>query len=127
MIFEQASRLKLRFETNRGFLSTEDLWDLSLTSLDSIYRVINKKLKEESEESLITTRSKSNKELDLKIEILKHVVKVKQEEAELKKARQERLNELELLCNLKQEKQMDALKGMDLESLNKRIAELEEA
>lgn len=127
MIFEQASRLKLRFETNRGFLSTEDLWDLSLTSLDSIYRVINKKLKEETEESLITTRSKSNKELDLKVEILKHVVKVKQEEAELKKARQERLNELELLCNLKQEKQMDALKGMDLESLNKRIAELEEA
>lgn len=127
MIFEQASRLKLRFETTKGFLSTEDLWDLSLTSLDSIYRVINKKLKEESEESLITTRSKSNKELDLKVEILKHVVKVKQEEAELKKARQERLNELELLRNLKQEKQMDALKGMDLESLNKRIAELEEA
>lgn len=127
MIFEQASRLKLRFETNKGFLSTEDLWDLSLTSLDSIYRVINKKLKEETEESLITTRSKSNKELDLKVEILKHVVKVKQEEAELKKARQERLNELELLRNLKQEKQMDALKGMDLESLNKRIAELEEA
>ena len=126
MIFEQASRLKLRFETTKGFLSTEDLWDLSLTSLDSIYRVINKKLKEESEESLITTRSKSNKELDLKVEILKHVVKVKQEEAELKKARQERLNELELLRNLKQEKQMDALKGMDLESLNKRIAELEE-
>lgn len=126
MIFEQASRLKLRFETNKGFLSTEDLWDLSLTSLDSIYRVINKKLKEETEESLITTRSKSNKELDLKVEILKHVVKVKQEEAELKKARQERLNELELLRNLKQEKQMDALKGMDLESLNKRIAELEE-
>lgn len=127
MIFEQASRLKLRFETNKGFLSTEDLWDLSLTSLDSIYRVINKKLKEETEESLITTRSKSNKELDLKVEILKHIVKVKQEEAELKKARQERLNELELLRNLKQEKQMDALKGMDLESLNKRIAELEEA
>lgn len=127
MIFEQASRLKLRFETNKGFLSTEDLWDLSLTSLDSIYRVINKKLKEETEESLITTRSKSNKELDLKVEILKHVVKVKQEEAELKKARQERLNELELLRTLKQEKQMDALKGMDLESLNKRIAELEEA
>lgn len=127
MIFEQASRLKLRFETSKGFLSVEDLWDLSLTSLDGIYRVINKKLKEESEESLITTRSKSNKELDLKVEILKHVVKVKQEEAELKKARQERLNELELLRNLKQEKQMDALKGMDLESLNKRIAELEEA
>lgn len=127
MIFEQASRLKLRFETTKGFLSTEDLWDLSLVSLDSIYRVINKKLKEETEESLITTRSKSNKELDLKVEILKHIVKVKQEEAELKKARQERLNELELLRNLKQEKQMDALKGMDLESLNKRIAELEEA
>lgn len=127
MIFEQASRLKLRFETNKGLLSVEDLWDLSLTSLDNIYRVINKKLKEETEESLITTRSKSNKELDLKIEILKHVVKVKQEEAELKKARQERLNELELLRTLKNEKQIDALKGMSLEDLNKRIVELEEA
>ena len=31
-MFEQAARMKLRFDTPRGALSAEDLWDLPLTS-----------------------------------------------------------------------------------------------
>lgn len=35
-IFQQASRSKLRFATQLGNLSTEDLWDLPLTSVKGV-------------------------------------------------------------------------------------------
>ncbi len=53
-IFENASKTKVRFETSKGEVSVEELWDLSLTSLDSIAKVISKELKEASEESFIS-------------------------------------------------------------------------
>lgn len=124
-MFEKASRLKLRFETSKGFLSTEDLWDLNLISLDNIYRVVNKKIKDMQEDSLLAIRTKDEDELRLKIEIISHIVKVKQEEATAFKQRQVRRAELELLKSLKEEKQVAALKDMSLEDLDKRIEELE--
>lgn len=124
-MFEKASRLKLRFETSKGFLSTEDLWDLNLVSLDNIYRVVNKKIKDMQEDSLLAIRTKDEDELHLKIEIISHIVKVKQEEASAFKQRQVRRAELELLKSLKEEKQVAALKDMSLEDLDKRIEELE--
>lgn len=40
-IFEFATRNKVRFSF-KGLISVEDLWDLSLTNLDSIYKELNK-------------------------------------------------------------------------------------
>jgi len=36
--FKTASKMKLRFNTDRGVLSVEQLWDLSLNSLSSLIR-----------------------------------------------------------------------------------------
>lgn len=124
-IFEKASRLKLRFTTTKGLLSTEDLWDLSLTSLDTIAKAVNKRLKEENEESFITTRSKSNSELELSLDILKHIITVKLEEKEKATLKAERRAELELLRNLRENKKMEALNSLSLEEIDKKMAELE--
>lgn len=124
-IFEKASRLKLRFTTTKGLLSTEDLWDLSLTSLDTIAKAVNKRLKEENEESFITTRSKSNSELELSLDILKHVITVKLEEKEKATLKAERRAELDLLRNLRENKKMEALNSLSLEEIDKKMAELE--
>ncbi len=124
-IFEKASRLKLRFTTTKGLLSVEDLWDLSLTSLDTIAKAVNKRLKEENEESFITTRSKSNSELELSLDILKHVITIKLEEKEKATLKAERRAELDLLKNLRENKKLEALNSLSLEEIDKRMADLE--
>lgn len=123
--FEQASRLKLRFATTKGLLSTEDLWELSLTSLDSIAKTVNKKIKEDSEESFITTRSKADKELVLSLDILKRVIEVKIQEAEDKKNKTEKAAQLSLLKELKANKQLQELQSLTSQEIEDRINALE--
>lgn len=123
--FEKATKVKLRFSTTRGQLSVEDLWDLNLESLDGIAKSVNKKLKEESEESFISTKTKSNTELELKLDILKHVISVKLAEKEAKAERAERNAKLSTLKGLLEQKQFDELGQKSSEDIKKMIAELE--
>lgn len=124
-IFEKASKSKLRFATGRGQLATEDLWDLSLESLDTIAKAVNKQLKAETEESFIGKKSKSNETLELQLEILKHIIAVKLQEKEVKAQRAERNAKLAQLRELAASKANEALAGSSLEDINRMIAELE--
>ena len=78
-LFETATRNKMRFPF-RGMVSVEDLWDLSLTNLDSVFKTLNAEAKKSEEESLLETKSKENEELSNKIEIVKYIVNIKLEE-----------------------------------------------
>lgn len=123
--FEKATKQKLRFNTSKGLLSVEDLWDLSLISLDSIAKSVNKTLKEEQEESFIAVRTTANNTLQLRLDILKHIITVKLEEKEKAKVRAERVGQLETLKNLAASKKIEELGSKSLEDINKMIAELE--
>lgn len=125
-IFIAASRNKLRFETSKGYLTTEDLWDLSLSSLDNIAKAINRQLKDSQEESFIKKKSNSaNSLLELALEVLKTVINTKQEEADKKAAANQKKAELETLKNLLQEKKGDELKGLSASEIEDRIKALE--
>jgi hypothetical protein len=83
-IFERASRQKLRFQSHVGELSTEQLWDLPLTSkdgrvnLDAIARAIHAELKGLEEVSFVECKPDPRKdELELDLEVLKHIIAVK--------------------------------------------------
>ena len=82
-IFEIATRNKIRFSF-KGIIAVEDLWDLSLVSLDSIYKTLNSKNKQVKEESLLNTKTKDDEMLETQIEIIKHIVAVKQAEMKSK-------------------------------------------
>lgn len=69
-------------------------------------------------------KSKTNEELTLKLEIVKHVIAVKQQEAELRKAYAQRQAERELLTSLKEKKQVEALEGLSVEEIEARLARL---
>ena len=88
-MFEKASKQKLRYKVTSGTISTEDLWDLDLDSLDLLAKTLNKAIKDSEEESFIKSKSTANTTLELKFEIVKHVIEVKlQLEDERKSAKE---------------------------------------
>lgn len=123
--FEKATKQKLRFNTTKGLLSVEDLWDLSLTSLDSIARSVNKALKEESEESFIAVKTAANTTQQLRLDILKYIIEVKLKEKEVAKTRAEKSAKIETLKALAASKEIEELGAKSLDDIQKMIAELE--
>jgi DNA-binding phage protein len=123
-IFERASRAKLRFSTSKGQLSTEDLWDLSLTSLDTIAKATNKRLKEEAEESFIETKTKESSENQLQLDILKHVINAKLTAQEAAKKRADTMGQIAKIEAIIMENQDKSLKEKSVDELKTMLAEL---
>ena len=124
-LFESATRSKMRFPF-KGMISVEDLWDLSLTNLDSVFKTLNAEAKKSEEESLLYTKSKEDEELSEKIEIVRYIVSVKLAE---KQAREEAKKNAEMkqkLLAIKAQRQDEALNNMSNEELDKMLAELGE-
>jgi hypothetical protein len=103
-IFEVATRERFRFPF-KGLISVEDLWILSVKDVDSIFKTLNSELKQIEEESLLGTKTQQNEELDMKIEIIKHIVKIKLDEeqtrANAKKKKEQKQKILELIASKK--------------------------
>lgn len=121
-IFEVATRNKFRFPY-KGMISTEDLWDLPLTALDSIYKVLNKQAKQSQEESLLETKSKEDEAVAIQIEIIKHIVSVKQKEAAERLMAKEKKERNQRIMEIIADKQDEALKGKSIEELQKMLDE----
>lgn len=125
-LFEQASRLKLRFETNQGHLSTEELWDLPLTSLDTMAKKVNKQLRDEGEESFLpTTNAKAPTNNTLRLDILKHVITTKVTEQDNRRNKSAVVARIAQLKELAGMKANEKLASQSEEEILKQIAELE--
>lgn len=122
-LFETATRNKMRFPF-RGMISVEDLWDLSLTNLDSVFKTLNAEAKKSEEESLLETKSKENEELSNKIEIVKHIVNIKLEEKKTRENARKNAEMKQRLLEIKAKRQDAALENLSDEDLDKMLAEL---
>lgn len=122
-LFEIATRRKYRFATNKGSLSVEDLWDLSSTQLDAIYRAMTKELREQGGESLMQ-KDNDNTVLTDKIEIIKHIFLVKQEEIAARKAAEENRNKRQRIMEILDQKRDASLQNMSEEDLQKMLNDL---
>ncbi len=78
-MFEVALRGKYRFPTRVGLVTAEDLFDMSLKQLDATFKTLNSAVNIAKEESLLEVKSEADAILDVQIEIIKYVVKSKQE------------------------------------------------
>jgi len=123
-IFETAVRNKFRFDF-RGLQSVESLWDLSVRDLDSIFKTLNSQVKQIKEESLLDTKTQQNEELDVKIEIVKYIVKTKLEEEQLRNDSKNKKQKKQELYELLESKKNENLKGKSEEEIQKMIDELD--
>lgn len=124
-IFEYAVENKLRFPY-KGSVSTEDLYDLSVNELDTIYKNLKREAKKADEDSLLTTQSKEDISLNVKIEIVKAIVAKKLAAVEARKKAKENKEKREKLMEIKAQRENAALENMSDEELNKALAELQD-
>lgn len=124
-MFEIATKKKFRFPF-RGIISTEDLWDCTLTDLDAIYKTLNAQKKAKADEdSLLSTKTNEDIELTLKIDIVKHIVSVKLEEKAAKDAERAKKLQKQKIMSILAEKEDEALHGKSIEELQKMLGDLD--
>ena len=127
----KAIRAKYRFVTPAGSLSVEDLWDLPLTStkanaanLNNIAKELSRSLKAESEEDFVNPKSNINKELQEKLEIVKYVIQVRQEENEAIRTAADKQAKKAKLLEVLDRKQNQALENLTPEEIQAMLASL---
>lgn len=127
-IFEQASQQKLRFDTNKGQLSADDLWNLPLQSttgkinLDDIARSISAKIKDSVVESFVSKATDANKSERLRLDIVKRVIEVKLEKAEKIKNQKAAAEHKQRLLDALSTKKAESLNNMSEDELKAELA-----
>lgn len=124
-LFINATRNNYQFPF-RGMINVIDLWDLSLTNLDSVFKTLNAEVKKSEEESLLNTKSKEDEEISNKIEIVKYIVGVKLDEKKKREDAKKNAEMRQRLLEIKAKRQDAALENMSDEDLDKALAELNE-
>lgn len=122
-MYKQASQLKLRFLTNVGLLTVEQLWDLSQTQLSSAVKAVKKVLKknDDDELSFLEDTKEVDVENQLRFDILKDVYLTKKKEAEeIRNAADIKAHNQKILT-LIAEKKDDSLKGMSIAELEAQL------
>lgn len=123
-MFETAVRNKFRFPY-KGMISTEDLFDLSVEDLDSIFKTLNSKVKKVKEESLLGTKTKEDETLNTMIEIIKYIVSVKLAEDNARLQAKEKKEKKQKIMEILATKQDADLQNKSIEDLQAMLDDLD--
>jgi len=123
-MYKKASQLGLRFVTNVGPASVEQLWDLSQTQLSNAIKAVKKVLKRDDNDELsfLEDTKVVDVENQLRFDILKDVYLTKKKEAEeLRNAADIKAHnqKIDALILEKQENNLKNLSVEELEALRK--------
>jgi hypothetical protein len=131
-LFEIATRNKFRFASVKGELNVEQLWELKLTErnsfdLDNVARAVADELKAITETSFVKTNQNPKQAiLEAKLELVKYIIQVKQEEIAAATQRAHRTEEARKLRELLANKKDAALQELTTEEIQARLKELGE-
>lgn len=131
-IFEQASRLKLRFPSNVGQLTTEQLWDLPLTTtrsnqacLQNVAQRLHEVISRATTIDFVGSTQNTTTQEELGLEVVKRVIAVRKEENEAKQAAKSKASELAYLESLLTTKKQEEDSKLTPAEIAQRIKELQ--
>ena len=120
--YKKATRVGLRFNTNKGLLTTEQLWSLSIADLSSAIKEVKKKLVKNDDDELSFLEDVSNNQdttEQLRFDILKDVYLTRKEELDnIKMEQTKRLNNQKILEIIADKKERN-LRELDVDELEK--------
>ena len=119
-MFEFATRSKMRFPF-KGQISVEDLWDLRVEDLDTVFKSLNKQVKQTKEESLLATKTTEDTILDTQIAIVKYIFDVKVQETNARLLEKERKEQKQKIMSILATKQEQELQNKSVEELQKML------
>ena len=120
-VFERASREKLRYKAKAGLVTTEDLWELPLTQLDTMAVAINEQINTVNKGSFLKPKQAADETLSLTLQVLIYVMTVRQQEAADARAVAEKRAQKAKLMDILGTKQEEKLKGLSEEELLAKI------
>lgn len=124
-MYKKALRTKLRFSTPKGKLTTEDLFDLSLTDLNNLAITLDKKLSETPRKSFISDIAPDTQEDELRFNIVKDVITLKLVERNAAQNAKAKAAEKAQLLEILHRKQNEALETLSVAEIEAKLAELE--
>lgn len=120
-MYKEALQKKLRFKTNKGMITTEDLFDLSLQNLSTLIIMLAKKISEAPKKSSIEELPAEENDDELRFNIVKDVINIKL------KARKDNINRAQIdarnkhIAELIAKKEDEALDNKSIEELRAMI------
>lgn len=123
-LYEKALRSKYRFQTDKGYVNVEQLWDLNLEQLDAIAQQVAEDLEKSSTKSFIKKKTTASEELSNKLEIIKHLISTKLAEVREAEEREVRRQQAARIEEIIRQKKDDDLAGKSLQELTAMLDEL---
>ena len=120
-MYKEALQKKLRFKTNKGMITTEDLFDLSLQNLNTLAIMLDKKISEIPKKFFIEEFLVEENDDELRFSIVKDVINIKL------KARKDNINRAQIdarnkrIAELIAKKEDEALENKSIEELRAMI------
>ena len=126
-MYKEAAKQKLRFDTPRGILSVEQLFDLSLTDLTTTIKKVNEIVKKENavdnDLAFLENDNMVESQNVLRFKILKDIYMTRKEEREADKLAADKKKRREYIAGLIAQKKDEELKGKSIEELEKMLNE----
>lgn len=127
--FIEAVKYGITFATSRGPRTISEMWTLPLLgnngyNLDTISREMLAELHKSQEQSLVVETTKENRELKLKLDILKFIIDDKKTERNAKRLEIEKAEKRRELQEAIAKKQKEAVQEKSLEDLQAELASL---
>jgi len=115
--FKLASQQKLRFQTKKGLLSVEQLWDLSLEDLDTLAVSLETEHKESGGKSFLVKTSVKDKTAKLRFDVVLDILNTKVEEKQSAQEAAEIKEHNKKIIGIIADKKDESLKGKSIKQL----------